>query len=124
MTKRMPPGQIDQHVHKFKNGRYLTIDDFQKMIAWIDAGAPRDGDSDPLAELSWLDSKWTVPYGEPDLIVKVPTQSIPATGVLDYRYLKVPIVGMEMDRWVRASEFVPGDPSVVHHATASVGGRE
>ena len=89
-------------------------------MEWIDAGSPRDGSSDPLAALTWPESKWTVPYGAPDLIVKIPTQKIPATGVIDYRYLTVPIKGMQQDRWVRATEFSPGDRTVVHHATAGV----
>lgn len=120
MTRRMPPGQIDRHVHEFENGRYLEIEEYQKIFAWIDAGSPRDGARDPLAELTWPETKWTVPYGEPDLVVKVPAQEIPASGVLDYVNLTVPIEGMLKDRWIRASEFSPGDPTVVHHSTARV----
>ena len=120
MTKRMPPGQIDRHIHEFENGRYLQIDEMQKLLSWIEAGSLREGGIDPLAELTWPDSKWSVPYGEPDLIVKIPPQEVPATGVLDYRYLTVPIEGMVEDRWVRASEYSPGERTVVHHSTASV----
>lgn len=119
MTKRMPPGQVDPHVHKFLNGRTLEIADEQKLMAWISAGSPRDGSSDPLAELSWPDSKWSV-GSEPDLIVKIPAQTIPPTGVLDYVNIQVPVPGMDTDRWLRASEFIPGDRTVVHHATGNV----
>lgn len=121
MTKRMPPGQVDPHVHKFTNGRNLEIEDAQNIVRWVEAGSPRDGQSDPLAELSWPDTKWNV-GSEPDLIVKIPAQEIPATGVLDYVHIQVPIVGMAKDRWLRASEFIPGDRTVVHHATGSVSG--
>lgn len=120
MTRRMPPGQIDRHVHQFSNDRNLEIEQIQKLISWIDAGAVKEGNHDPLTALTWSKSKWSVPYGEPDVIVKVPSQEIPATGILDYRYLTVPIEGMEGDRWVRASEFVPGESTVVHHSTARV----
>lgn len=120
MTRRMPPGQIDPHVHKFTNDRNLKIEEFQTLVQWIEAGSPRDGDSDPLAELQWPDSEWTVPLGPPDLIVDVPPQTIPATGVLDWMDIPVPVHGMEKDRWVKASEFIPGDTTVVHHSTVSL----
>lgn len=123
MTKRMPPGQVDPHVHKFKNGRTLAVEDTRKLISWIESGSPVDGASDPLAQLSWPDTKWVI-GSEPDLVVKIPAQEVPATGVVDYIRLKVPVVGLEKDRWLRASEFIPGDRTVVHHATGTFeGGR-
>ena len=112
MTKRMPPGQIDPHVGKFSNDYVLAVEDQQKLIHWIEAGAQKDGATDPLAELTWPASKWAL--GEPDLIVKVPPQSIPATGVLEYITVEVPIE-LDRDRWVRASQYIPGDRTVLHH---------
>lgn len=112
MTKRMPPGQIDPHVGKFSNDYVLAVEEQQKLIHWIEAGAKNDGDIDPLAQLTWPETKWAL--GEPDLIVKVPPQSIPATGVLDYITVEVPIE-LDRDRWVRASQYIPGDRTVLHH---------
>ena len=112
MTKRMPPGQIDPHVGKFSNDYVLAVEEQQKLISWIEAGAQKDGDIDPLAELTWPATKWAL--GEPDMIVKVPPQSIPATGVLDYITVEVPIE-LDRDRWVRASQYIPGDRTVLHH---------
>ena len=112
MTKRMPPGQIDPHVGNFSNDYVLAVEDQQKLIHWIEAGAQKDGATDPLAELTWPASKWAL--GEPDLIVKVPPQSIPATGVLEYITVEVPIE-LDRDRWVRASQYIPGDRTVLHH---------
>ncbi|MBC52439.1 MAG: hypothetical protein CMQ34_01235 [Gammaproteobacteria bacterium] len=113
MTKRMPPGQIDPHIGNFRNHYTLTPDEQQKVLHWIATGSVKDGDSDPLAELTWSEEKWA--FGEPDLIVKVPPQSIPATGVLDYIDVVVPLEGLDRDRWVRASQYVPGDRTVLHH---------
>jgi hypothetical protein len=115
-TKRMPPGQLDPHVGSFTNSRTLSVEDQQKLIAWIDAGTPNDAtDVDPLAEITWPDTKWDRRLGEPDLIVKVPPMEIPATGVLDYIDITVDM-GLEEDRWVRASEWIPSAPSVLHHS--------
>jgi hypothetical protein len=112
MTKRMPPGQIDGHIGEFINDMLVEQSDQQKLLHWIDAGAPRDGSIDPLAELTWPESKWA--FGEPDYIIKVPEQTIPATGVLDYINVVVPIE-TDKDYWVRGSQYVAGDRTVLHH---------
>lgn len=113
LTKRMPPGQIDPHVGEFKETYTLTPDETQKLVHWIEAGAKKDGDVDPLTQLKWPATKWGE-LGEPDLIVKVPPQQIPATGVLDYIRVEVPIE-LDRDRWVRASQYLAGDRTVLHH---------
>lgn len=122
MTKRMPPGQVDPHVGEFSNGRTLSIPETQKLLHWIAAGSKREGNEDPLTELEWPASKWSV-AGEPDLVLKVPTQSIPATGVIDYRNIDV-ATGLQEDRWVRASEFIPGNRTVLHHAIPNLSGND
>lgn len=113
LTKRMPPGQIDPHVGNFKETYTLTADEQQKLVHWIEAGAAKDGQEDPLTQLEWPQTKWA--YGEPDLIINVPAQEIPATGVLDYIRIVVPIEGLDRDRYVKASQYVAGDRRVLHH---------
>lgn len=118
VTKRMPPGQIDPHVGNFKETYTLTAEETQTLVHWIEAGAKKDGASDPLAELEWPATEWA--YGEPDLIINVPRQEIPATGVLDYIRVVVPIEGMDRDRWVKASQYRAGDRTVLHHTLNSL----
>ena len=118
MTKRMPPGQIDGHIGEFINDRLVDDADVRNIIAWVEAGAAKDGDTDPLTELTWSTSKWTL--GEPDYIIKVPEQQVPATGVLDYRNVAVKIDLGGKDRWLRGSEYSPGDRSVLHHTINSL----
>jgi len=118
MARRMPPGQIDPHVGKFDGAPGLTNLEVQKLMNWIAAGSINDSANDPLTELTWPDRKWTL--GEPDLIVKIPPQQIPATGVLDYRNLPVPLTELTESRWVRGSEVSPGDLAVVHHVIPTV----
>jgi mono/diheme cytochrome c family protein len=118
LTKRMPPGQIDTEVGHFNETYALTPAETQTVIHWIEAGAEQGGKEDPLAQLTWPKTKWAL--GEPDLIVKVPPQKIPATGVLDYIRVMVPIEGLDRDRWVRASQYVAGDRTVLHHTLNSL----
>ncbi len=117
LTKRMPPGQIDPMVGHFKETYTLTPSETQTVVHWVEAGAKKDGKEDPLAQLTWPETKWA--FGEPDLIIKVPEQKIPATGVLDYITVNVPI-DIDKDRWVRASQYVAGDRTVLHHTLNNV----
>lgn len=118
MTKRMPPGQIDNKVGlPIKNEMNLSDEEMRKLVRWIDDGSRVDGDMDPLTELVWPDTKWTL--GEPDLIVAIPPQTIPATGVVDY--MDIPIdLGLTEDRWVRGSEVAPDKAEVLHHIITTV----
>ena len=111
MTKRMPPGQVDPHIGKF-NSLSLTTAEMQTLVHWIDAGSPNDGGDDPLAQLTWDESRW--PLGEPDLIVKIPAIEVPANGTMPYIWVDSGIVLPE-DRWIKGAQLLPGDPSVVHH---------
>ena len=116
MTKRMPPGQIDkEYSNEFHSVNQISVEETQKLVHWIEEGAVHSGARDPLAELSITPKKWA--YGEPDMIVKIPPQQIPATGVQDYRNLVVPL-DLEEDVWVKAVEFVAGDTTVLHHIIA------
>lgn len=111
MTKRMPPGQVDHHIGNF-DALSLTNDEIQTLVHWIDAGSPKDGADDFLAELTWNESRW--PLGEPDLIIQIPATEIPASGTLLYVWID-PGVVLPEDRWVKGAQLLPGDPSVVHH---------
>ncbi|MEQ8956238.1 MAG: redoxin domain-containing protein [Gammaproteobacteria bacterium] len=115
-TKRMPPGQIDpSYVDDFYDVRNITPEETQKLISWIDNGAQNNDGIDPLLNYKLELAKWN--YGEPDIVMAIPPQTVPATGVQDYRNLTVPL-DIEEDVWVKAVEFVAGDTTVLHHIIA------
>ena len=115
-TKRMPPGQIDNDfIEDFHNVSYISVEETQKLVHWIDDGSQNNDGVDPLAALDPQLVKWN--HGEPDIIISIPAQQIPATGVQEYRNLQVPL-DIPEDIWVKAVEFVPGDPTVLHHIIA------
>ena len=122
MTKRMPPGQLDNKVgHRTKNMMNLTDAEIQTLVRWVNAGSPIDGESDPLANLTWPDTKWTLAetLGEPDLIIKIPPQPVPATGIVDYRDIPLDL-GLTEDKWVRASEVAPDKKEALHHIITTI----
>ena len=115
-TKRMPPGQIDnEYVNKFHDVNHITIEETQKLVGWIDNGSQNNDGIDPLAQYRPEVVKWI--NGEPDIIIQIPEQRIPATGVQEYRNLMIPL-NLEEDIWVKAVEFDAGDPTVLHHIIA------
>lgn len=122
-SKRMPPGQINPiYRDDIINHRTLSHTEIETLIAWIDAGTPVEGDSDPLTETVYSPSAWV--HGEPDMIIEVPPQEIPAVGTLGpnaipYRYTKVDL-GLTEDKWLRGSEFLPSEPTVMHHMLNTV----
>jgi hypothetical protein len=115
MTGTMPPWHADPHVGEFKNDRGLRDDEKSKLIAWVEAGAPRgDESSDPLAALE-LPPLGMWKLGEPDLVLSMPEPyKIPAEGVLEYAMITVP-TNLEQDVWVRGIEVIPGATEAVHH---------
>ena len=116
LTQRMPPGQIDPHVGRpIENVPGLTIEERKRLVRWIDSGSPEDGNSDPLTDIEAEVQKFSL--GEPDIVLEVPSQSIPATGVIDYRYVPVPL-NLDEDVWISGMEFLPGDREVLHHVIA------
>lgn len=120
LTKRMPPAQIDpDFLHYYAEVNHITPSELQTLVHWIEAGAPNNGSDDPLASLSHEAPEWELSetWGEPDMIVKIPPQEIPATGVVDYRNLAIPLNNDE-ELWVKGVEFKPGDRQVLHHIIA------
>jgi hypothetical protein len=116
LTKRMPPGQIDMEIGHFKRVNELNAEEELILLQWIAMGSPLDADgTDPLAQLQVANPEW--PLGEPDHILTIEPQTIPANGLLDYYYAMV-VNDLGEDKWIRRIDFNPGNREVVHHAAA------
>lgn len=111
-TDRMPPWDVDPHVGTFKDDKSLSADQIRTLVHWIEAGAPRGAGEDPLAKVKHVAPEW--PLGEPDLIVDIPTYTVPASGVVDYQY---PVVEnpLKEGRWLKASTARVSQRQAVHH---------
>lgn len=113
LNKRMPPTQVDPYIGHSEDARYLSKQELQTLVHWIDAGAPRgESETDPLEIIPTEELEWVL--GEPDFIAIAPEQEVPATGVLDYRYATLDLP-FEEDKWVKAVQYRAGDASVLHH---------
>jgi hypothetical protein len=117
LTDRMPPWQADPRYGTFINDASLQPEEAAKLIQWIDAGAPRGTGPDPLTNVPASTNypfAWPADLGPPTAIYSIPAQSIPAFGVIDYRYLNVTTT-FSNDVWLRAAIIKPGNTRVVHH---------
>ncbi len=118
MMKTMPPWHADPAVGQFSHSRALSIEEQQTLIHWIDSGSPRGDKPDPLLNTKKESiAEW--PLGKPDLIIKVPSFKIPATGRLAYQYARFPVPVSE-DTWVRAVHMKPSNRAATHHIFAFV----
>jgi hypothetical protein len=121
LERRMPPWHADPRHGTFENDRSLTGAEANLLMSWIEQGAPRGEGEDPLAAAGRaakpVNAEWTL--GQPDFVVRVPKQEIPATGVIDYRYVDTDFE-MPRDGWLRAAVTRPGNPAVVHHIIVRV----
>jgi mono/diheme cytochrome c family protein len=119
-TDRMPPYNADSHVGAFSGSMNLTVADTQKLVHWVEAGAPRGAGEDPLRINARPAPEWEL--GTPDYIITLPTAEVPASGVVDYQN---PVVmnTLPEGRWLRASQVKAGDRRAVHHLLSNgVGG--
>ena len=118
LARRMPPWQADPLHGKFHNDISLSAEERRTLLRWIEQGAPRGEGDDPLEGAVGSVEEW--PLGKPDAVVSLPeVQEIPATGVLDYRYIRV-ATGFEKDQWLRGVVARPGNNRVVHHIIVRV----
>jgi hypothetical protein len=108
----MPPWLPDQTGPKLMGERRLSTEELGLIQQWIADGAPEGraiGSASVIGTNDWQ-------LGQPDLIVMMPQPyRVPAEGRDIYRNFVV-AVPVARRRYVRAIEFKPGNPRVVHHA--------
>ncbi|MBT5707893.1 redoxin domain-containing protein [Verrucomicrobia bacterium] len=116
--QRMPPWHADPHYGEFMNNRSLSDEEQDKLIAWIDKGCPKGEGELVIQQTINPEIEWAI--GTPDLIVSMPhEEKVPASGVVDYRYITVD-PGFKEDVWIQAAEARPGNAEVVHHVIAYI----
>ena len=113
----MPIWKGEPGYGKFSNEHILSDYQIKLISDWTRTGK-KEGDSTYLMPPKKLESKdWKL--GKPDLIVKMEPYDLPASGDDQYRVFvmdqKIP-----KGKIIKAVDFKPGDPSVVHHSTIFV----
>jgi hypothetical protein len=109
----MPPWHPESTDFKFADERRLSDAQIKTLADWVAEGMP-EGDRANLPEMPDFPNGWQL--GKPDLIVEMTeAYKVPASGPDIYRNFVIPL-NLAEDKWVKAIEFRPGAPSVVHHS--------
>jgi hypothetical protein len=112
VSREMPPWHADPRHGEFVNDRRLTQKEVDAVVAWVDQGMP-EGAAKDLPPAPQFASGWNI--GKPDAVFYLPEEySVPADGVVPYKYFTVP-TNFKEDVWVQAAEIRPDKRSVVHH---------
>lgn len=113
----MPPWKADPANGPFIGQHPLADGEIALIRRWTVAGAPEGDAHDTPPRVEWTDG-WQL--GKPDLIVTVRgAYTLPADGTDIFRIFVLPIPTAAV-RYVRALEFRPGNPAVVHHANIRI----
>ena len=116
-NRTMPPWFAEKGIGKFSNDPSLNDNEIALLAAWAEEQAPAGNPADAPPPEKWAD-RWTIP--QPDLTLAMNEGvHLPADGDVDYTYEIVP-THFTGDRWVSASEILPGMPENVHHAVVYV----
>ena len=114
-TRTMPPWGADPAHGVFKNDPRLSDKEIATILAWVDAGAPKGDDKDLPVAPTFAEG-WSI--GKPDAVFTMTEDfKIPATGVVEYQYLRLP-TNITEDKWIQAIEIKPQARAHVHHVLA------
>ncbi len=109
----MPPWHAVGGDVPLQGDRRLTEDEIAMFRAWRESGAQEGDPADLPPPVEYSDG-WRL--GEPDLILKMEeAYELPAEGPDIYRNFVIP-TGLKKKRYLRAVEYHPSSPEVVHHA--------
>jgi len=125
-NREMPPYAYDQHigVQDLIGDWRLEQDEIDKIVAWVDDGAPMGDPEDALPRPDLRDpDEWNFAreLGQPDLILPSVSMDIPANGNDLWNTFYVSS-GLTVDRCIKALQVKPrGDASaVIHHVNTTV----
>jgi hypothetical protein len=113
----MPPWPPERGYGEFLEQRSLSPAQIEVIQQWVSQGAVEGAAADLPPRPEWPGG-WRL--GQPDLVVTLPQPyTLPAEGQDVYRNFVFP-ASVDTMRYVRAVEFRPGNPKVIHHAFINV----
>ncbi|MEM6689722.1 MAG: redoxin family protein [Planctomycetota bacterium] len=114
----MPPWQAEPGFGHFRQERFLSDRQIKLMAAWSEGDRLEGKEENKLTPPTFPSSGWRL--GKPDLVLKMPKPfSVPATGQDIYRYFVISNP-LKEELVITATDFKPGDKTVVHHMNSFV----
>ena len=116
-SRYMPPWQPAAGRGEFFGVRRLSDADIETLSRWAELGGPQGDPAEGVAPPTFS-SQWQL--GPPDLTVRLEEAfRLKAIGVDEFRNFVLPLP-VTAPRYVKAIEFRPGNPRVVHHAVVQI----
>ncbi len=117
--RRMPPWYANPQHGSFVNDARLTDEEYDQVLAWVEAGAPK-GDSSTMPPPAKFPTGWRLPR-DPDLVIPMNDTpfTVAAEGVIEYQYF-VADPKLTEGRYIDAAECRPGNHAIVHHINVFV----
>ncbi len=111
--RTMPPWHADPQFGSWKNDISLSDSEIDTISRWVDQGAPRGDLSDMPAARDWGPQEWRL--GEPDVTFTYSRPAPVGKEVDDEYRCFVMSVPFEEEVWLKATDYKPGNPEIVHH---------
>ena len=123
IAREMPPWHLDKTVgiQQFVNDISLSDEQIDRVVRWVDAGAPLGDPADMPPPATWPDDdrfRLEAELGPPDIVVRGVPWTMPAEAQ-DAWFTPVVEIDLPESVWVRAAETKPslaGRP-IAHHAS-------
>lgn len=116
-SRFMPPWLPEPGYGEFAHERRLQNEEVEMIRRWVERGTIEGDHSDLPPAPKWPQG-WRL--GEPNLVVRFPQPYTLRSGKADvFRNFVIP-VPLPSTRYVRAIEFQPGNPKILHHATIGI----
>ncbi|MEZ4805244.1 MAG: T9SS type A sorting domain-containing protein [Bacteroidia bacterium] len=110
--EEMPPWPIDNSYREFAHARNLTEQEKATFIQWVNTGKEEGNPANAPAAPVFNSS---VVITQPDMILQMPTYTIPTITEDLYRCFVLP-TGLNTEKNIVGIEIIPGNNNVVHHA--------
>ena len=110
-SRYMPPWPADPHYSRFLNERLLSEDEINLISEWYQQGF-KAGDTSVISYPLFADGGSVL--GKPDMIIPIEPIPIKNNNKDRFYVVKIPYE-MTAGKFVRAVEFVPGQPGYAHH---------
>ena len=116
-SKRMPPWHITGGV-SMMNDISLKPDEIITICKWVDEGCPKGDPKDAPKPITFRSGELWDDANPPDLVLKMPEAfHLAARGEDHYRTVVFPL-GNQEEKYVRKTQFIPGNKKIVHHSLA------
>jgi Copper type II ascorbate-dependent monooxygenase, C-terminal domain len=109
---KMPPWKPVPGYNEFRDSYALNDEDRATFVAWIDAGMPQGDPADAPDPVPVSDSPWQL--GDPDMVLTIPEYTPPPRVSDTYRCFVLP-TGLTENRFIAATQALPGNPQITHH---------